>query len=287
MTRRRSAKDSRVRARADAVSFPGSTRFARPELTRFAPSLRSLALALVVLLAGLGAYGLARVTPVFAVRTITVEGASSGVAAEVRTALASMGGESLLAIQLDAVEARAEAVPTVAAVSVDRAFPHTLALAVVPELPAAVVRQGADSWLVSRRARIVERLERGARPTLPRIWVTRRTEISLGDMLGGEPAQAVRAVASLRGIRLPEPVVSATANGDGVTMQLRSGRELRLGTASDARLKLLVAARVLPALGPEQVYLDVAVADRPVAGTTLDSQVEVEVKPWTPAPGSG
>ena len=41
-------------------------------------------------------------------------------------------------------------------------------------------------------------------------------------------------------------------------------------------MKLAVAARVLPLLPPGSAYLDVSVPDRPVAGSSLDSQVEVE-----------
>jgi hypothetical protein len=57
---------------------------------------------------------------------------------------------------------------------------------------------------------------------------------------------------------------------------LRSGLELRLGREHDVRLKLAVAARILPQLDTDSTYLDVAVPDRPVAGSEAQSQVQVE-----------
>jgi hypothetical protein len=55
---------------------------------------------------------------------------------------------------------------------------------------------------------------------------------------------------------------------------------VRLGDALDVPLKLAVAARVIPLLGAETAYLDVAVPERPVAGS-LNSQVEVDASPST------
>jgi hypothetical protein len=48
---------------------------------------------------------------------------------------------------------------------------------------------------------------------------------------------------------------------------LRSGIELRLGDASDLKLKLAIARRVLSRLAPagHGAYVDVSVPERPVA----------------------
>ena len=45
---------------------------------------------------------------------------------------------------------------------------------------------------------------------------------------------------------------------------------------SDRALKLELARRLLPRLVEGELYLDVSVPERPVAGATLESQVEVE-----------
>jgi len=70
-------------------------------------------------------------------------------------------------------------------------------------------------------------------------------------------------------------------------LRLRSGLEVRLGDASQLPLKLAVTAHVLPLLVAGTTYLDVAVPDRPVAGQTLESQVEVKAQSSTTASGSG
>ena len=87
-------------------------------------------------------------------------------------------------------------------------------------------------------------------------------------------------MAPLAGSRFPGRVTSVTATADALTLRLRSGLELRLGDPLDVALKLAVAARVIPLLDPGTAYLDVAVPERPVAGT-LNSQVEVEASPST------
>ena len=140
------ARRSRPRARAASavVPFPRSAAGGRLELAP-ARSLRPLALTgLLILLTGIGLYAAARGTSAFAVGELAVEGASAEVAADVRTALAPALGESLLGLDLDHLERRAEALPMVASVSFDRAFPHTLRIVVVPEVPVAVLRQGSS-----------------------------------------------------------------------------------------------------------------------------------------------
>jgi cell division septal protein FtsQ len=210
------------------------------------------------------------------VRTIAVEGAPPGVAAEVQKGLSPALGESLLGLDLADLERRAERVPMVAAASFDRAFPHTLRIAIVPEVPVAVLRQGSSSWLVADGGRVVAELGRGAHPGLPRIWLKRDVEIRLGEAVGGMQLRAVAAVAPLVTKPLPLPVASAVATSGDLKLVLRNGLELRLGDNRDLPVKLEVARRVIPELGGAGGYLDVSVPDRPVAGDSLNSQVEVE-----------
>ena len=123
------------------------------DLLRFAPSGRSFAIgAVLVLLAG-GLYALARETSMFAVRSVEVVGASPALAAEVSAELRSFDGRSLVSLNGGVVEQRIDGLPAVRSSVVDRAFPHTLRIRVLPELPVAVLRRGAESWLVSARGR--------------------------------------------------------------------------------------------------------------------------------------
>jgi cell division protein FtsQ len=189
-------------------------------------------------------------------------------------------------VDLAEVELRAEQVPTVASVSLDRAFPHTLAVAVVPEVPVAVLRQGSSSWLAAAGGRVLAELGTGGRPRLPRVWLKRDVEVRVGDRLRDSPLRAVAAVAPLVERPLPAAVASVVATRGELTLELRTGLELRLGDGTDLAVKLEVARRVLPQLGGLAGYLDVSVPERPVAGETLESQVEVEPVSSTSAAGS-
>ena len=173
-----------------------------------------------------------------------------------------------------------EAIPTVESARFDRAFPHTLRVVVVPERGVAIVRQGADSYLVAESGRVMGTADRHDRPALARIWVDRSVKLVVGDPTTGDLRTAVAAVAPLVGSHFPGRVSSVTATSDALTLRLRSGLEIRLGDALDVPLKLAVAARVIPLLDADTAYLDVAVPERPVAGS-LNSQVEVDASPST------
>jgi cell division protein FtsQ len=225
----------------------------------------------------------ARETSLFGVRTIEVTGANGIVERQVKHALAGREGKSLVGLDLGAARIDVAALPTVAAVEFDRAYPHTLRVTVVPERPVAVVRQGADALVVSERGRVIAHVERTAQPKLARIWVSKEVRLDPGGLVEGDLKTAVRAVAPLAGVDFPSRVVSV-ATTDGLTLRLRSGLELRLGDTTNVDLKLAVAGRVLHLLPAGAGYLDVSVPDRPVAGAaTLDSQVEVETMPSTGA----
>jgi cell division protein FtsQ len=270
-------RGSRPRARAASVGVPLPRRISgeRLDLVRLVPSGRSLAIACLVVVGALVAWYGARETGVFAVRTIAVAGAPGPVGAQVRRALTDARGTSLLKLSLDEARQKVEAIPTVHSASFDRAYPHTLRVVVVPERPVAVVRQGADSYLVAESGRIMAAVERRERPALARIWVDRTVVLQLGATADGDLATAIAAVAPIAGAGFPGRVTSVTTTTAELTLRLRSGLEVRLGDAADARLKLAVAARVIPLLEPGTVYLDVAVPERPVSGS-LNSQVEAE-----------
>ncbi|MFN2466892.1 MAG: cell division protein FtsQ/DivIB [Gaiellaceae bacterium] len=237
----------------------------RFELRRLAPSARSLLVAFALVLLGAGGYLAARETAVFAVREIEVRGAPPGVAAEVRAALEPLVGQSLLKIQRDDVQRRLGQLSIVAAASHDRAFPHTLRIFVRAEAPLAVLRRGAEAWLVSVGGRVVRPMPQPRLSSLPRIWLARGTSVTVGTALADEDAgRALRALAPIRGLPLFRRVRDVRADGE-LTLVLRSGFEVRLGNARNAPLKVAVAREILPQLTPPG-YLDVSVPERPVAG---------------------
>jgi cell division protein FtsQ len=230
------------------------------------PSARSVVLGLVIAAGCALAYVGARETSVFAVREIVVTGVPPRAAADVRRALLPLEGESLVGLRADDVERLAEELPQVESVSHDRAFPHTLHVVVEPEQPLAVLRTGSDSWLVSRTARVISRLPRGARPALPRIWKPASADVLVGATLAtGDGADELDALAPVRSTGMGGRVATVKIEDGQITYVLRGGLEVRAGGAVDLPLKLTIARRILAQM-PVSGYLDVSVPERPVGG---------------------
>ena len=287
---------SPARAVSVVVPFPRTRIATGLDVDRLLPSGRSLLTAFALVAIAVACYFVARDTSVFAVTSIEVRGAPPRVSLQVRRALHDDLGTSLLRLNMGDVQRRVETVPTVAGASFDRAFPHTLRITVTPEHPVAVVRQGASSWLVSARGRVMASLEHGARRRLPRIWVAKdAASLHVGGDVPSVLDGVLAAVSPLGSVRFPNRVASARATGGELTLLLRSGIEVRLGAATDVPLKLAVAAKVLPLVSSDTRYVDVSVPERPVAGTvdraeatsstssdsTLKSQLEVDSLPST------
>ncbi|MGH3054825.1 MAG: cell division protein FtsQ/DivIB, partial [Gaiellaceae bacterium] len=264
------ARLSRSIARVETLA--PTWRPSRPELHprawlgRIVPTRRSLALGLGVLAVALGGYLIARETPMFAIDQVEVHGGSPLVAGQVRQTLSSLVGTPLVGLDGSAVLRKVDALPTVVSASYDRAFPHTLRITVVPERPAAVLRSGPGSWLVSTRGRVIERLSSQSLPRVPRIWVSTRTPVRIGAELTAAGAAAAASAVGLAG-RFTARVASASYANGTVVFRLRSGLELVLGGGGDIRLKVAVAARLLAKLPPGSTFLDVSIPGRPVSGT--------------------
>jgi cell division septal protein FtsQ len=243
----------------------------RPRIGQLVPSARSVAVSLVLALVTLLLYLAARETRLFAVRTIEVKGVRGPMARNVMRALRPLEGRSLLKVNGEDVTRLATALPYVAAVGYDRAFPNTLRVRVATERPLAVVRLGVEAWLVSRRGRVMARISQRTHRLLPRIWLQQSVDVSLGATLAqGGGAEEIALLEPLRNARLGRRVSSVrTTNGQAAYI-LPGGLELRVGDTSNLPLKLAIARRIL-AQTPLAGYLDLSVPERPVVGS--DSQV--------------
>jgi cell division protein FtsQ len=241
----------------------------QPVVYRLAPSGRSLIVGAAVAVAGVLAYVVARETPMFAVRTVVVQGAPPAVAQEASAALARFDGTNLLALNGAAVIRVLEDLPAIRSASYDRSFPHELRVRVVPEAPVAVIRRGPGAWLASSRGRIIRAVARTRFRHLPRVWLPASAPIDLGAFLDGDAAAAARALRTFVATRFAQRVIWARVRSGQLTLGLRSGLELRFGSTADLALKIAVARGVLPTLGGATgvgSYLDVSVPERPVAG---------------------
>ena len=257
------ARLARSIARVEAATPPSL--HPRAWLSRFAPTRRSLAIGIGVLAFALGGYLIARETSMFAINQIEVHGGSRQVKRQVDGALASLVGRPLVGLDGSAVLQKVDALPTVVSASYDRDFPHTLRIFVVAERPAAVLRRGANSWLVSMRGRVMERLPATAVSKLPRIWISTHTPVQTGAQVTTAGAATAAQAAGIVG-RFGARVDSISYTGGSLVFHLRSGVELLLGNPGDVKLKVAVAERVLAILPSGSTYLDVSIPGRPVSG---------------------
>lgn len=185
---------------------------------------------------------------------------------QVRQELESILGKPLVGLDGSGVVERVEALPTVVSATYDRAFPHTLRVTIVPERPAAVLRSGLKSWLVSIRGRVMERLQASsADASLPRVWIAGNTAVHVGAVLAVAEARAAVRAAGLAGALAPR-ITTASYTDGALVFHLRSGLQILLGTADDVKLKVAVAVRALPLLPSGSTFLDVSVPGRAVSG---------------------
>jgi cell division protein FtsQ len=273
----------RTRAASDVVPLPRPAPGDRLDLARLVPSGRSLLVGFVLVAGVLCAYWGARASSVFAVERVEVRGAPPDIAREVKRATKAVLGTSLLAVDEGDVEGAVRSLPSVAAASVDRSFPHTLVVRVAPVYAVAVARRRDHAWLLSGSNRAIRTIDPRAEPGLPRLWLPRKVVVEAGRPLPAEYEPATRTLAALRDVRLPARVKAVRVSNGELVVVLRSGLEVLLGQPRDVLVKLAVAARVVPLLDGNTVYLDVSVPDRPVASAYLNSQVEVETSSPSPA----
>jgi cell division septal protein FtsQ len=249
------------------LAFPDVGRVRSLTLMRVLPSGRVLLLGFALLGAGVLAYFGARETSLFALRSVQISGAPPRVAAHVEQALGPLRGRSLLSIDQGEVERRLAGLSDVAGVSIDRSFPHTLRVFVTPAHSIAMLRRGPLAWIVSSDGRVVRPAGLFAAPRLPRIWVPRSVSVDVGMTLtDSDAARALRALAIARAARFATRIKAVRASDRELTFVLSRGPELRFGDATSLRLKLAVAARMLPRVLATSGYVDLAVPDRPIAG---------------------
>jgi cell division septal protein FtsQ len=98
----------------------------------------NLAVAAVLIYSGWQAVLHVTTTPGLALTNVEVEGVARTSPEAIRALLAPFGGRNLLALDLDDVAARAAADPWVREAAVKRILPHTLRIAVVERVPAAL-----------------------------------------------------------------------------------------------------------------------------------------------------
>ena len=163
-----------------------------------------------------------------------------------------------------------ERLPDVSLISYDRAFPHTARIVVSAERPVAVLRHGADAWLVTERGECSgARTTRTAGRCLGSGWPTRpcpATASCSTDEAALDPALVLGRVlaADERPLR-PGRSSCATWRGSWCSF---CARDRSSGSAPERTISAAARGRpgVLRIVEGEAHYVDVSVPERPVAG---------------------
>ncbi len=240
----------------------------------------AILLAVVSVIAVVAGYKLLAMSSAFAVTRVEVKGAQPSLSRDIHAAVESVaGGRNLLQVDQSAIVSRLQGMPYVRSVSIDRAFPHTLAVRVVVEHPAVLVMVGKTGYLVSDDGRVLEQTT--ATPArLPQVTLGDSTNLIIGRDSGDDGVRAALAVltATPPGFRQAVGRITRLIPGDGtITAVVGDHIRLRLGDTSQLALKLEVVRRVMRrvqgAQRKELGYIDVTAPNRPAYGmrSTLTS----------------
>jgi len=202
-------------------------------------------------------------SPLLDVERIRVTGTQQATATEVRRAAGVDRGAAILFVDTGAVTHDVERVPWIDKARVERNLGGELAIHVTERRPAAWIRRAPDRVaIVDVRGRVLaDAVEAPAE--LPEI-IGLRTVPSAGRKV--DPTAVPRVLEQLPpelGLRTAGVVVE----GDAVTLGVRDGPEVRLGSLQRVAAKGRAALAVLASTagGPPR-YIDVRVPSAPVTG---------------------
>ena len=239
----------------------GDMRGRLPGVSRLA--LVPLALLAVVCVGALCVFGyrLIGASGAFDVERVTVTGAGPATPSVAHAATAQTDGRSMLDIDPAALAARLTALPRVQSATVDRAFPNTLVIHVVPERPVAIAPTGDGRVVLSATGRVMGGVTRGSFG-LPMLAAAPSDIPGTGGVVvsAGVRQELQLAAAPQHGLRFQQ----IGYGQDGLTGRTASGLAVRFGDSEDVGLKLKVARSVLRRADGGVQYVDVSVPAAPV-----------------------
>lgn len=193
---------------------------------------------------------------------IRVTGAQQAAPAEVQRA-AGVRGDPILFVDTGAVEHRVERVAWVDEARVHRSLGGEVDIHVTERRPAAWVRRAPDRVaLVDVHGRVLADAPVPP-PGLPEITGLRAVPRAGRDIAPNAAARVLEKLPRALGLR----TTRVTVDGDAVTLGLKDGPEVRLGSPRDVATKARAALAVLAATeGAPPRYIDVRVPAAPVAG---------------------
>ena len=234
----------------------------RGEIRRFTQRSRRRRIAWIVgavvtLLVVGGSVG-AAYSPLFAVQTITVEGASAIKPADVQQALAGQLGRPLALVDSSAVKAALVRFPLIETYRLEAHPPHDLVVRLVERTPVGVIQQSDGRFTVVDAAGVVLSTSE-----------TQPSGYALIEVAGGTDTAAFAAAGTaLRTLpaELRAQVGSVTASTpDDIVLTLTSGTTVTWGSADQSAEKTLVLQRLMGA-NPGATSFDVSSPGVGIAG---------------------
>ncbi|SSC21698.1 cell division protein FtsQ, partial [Klenkia terrae] len=219
----------------------GVTRI-RPRRPPLGPRRRRLLIAgtVAVLVAVLAWVVLA--SPLLAVRTVQVDGATTLSADEVREAAGVAPGTPLVRVDTEAAAARVAALPQVADAEVTRGWPDRVVVTLRERVPVAVVSTAGTRSLVDAGGTLFDTITGDAPAGV--------VPLQVADPGPDDRATraALAAIVSLPAAVLPQVTEVVATGADDVTLTLTDGTSVLWGSAADAARKGQVLAAVLDQL---------------------------------------
>jgi cell division protein FtsQ len=193
---------------------------------------------------------------------IRVTGAQQAAPAEIQRA-AGVRGAPILFVDTGAVEHRVERVAWVDKARVERSLGGEVDIHVTERRPAAWVRRAPDRVaMVDVHGRVLADAP-APPPGLPEITGLRAVPRAGRDIAPNAAARVLEKLPPALGLR----TTRITVDGDAVTLGVKDGPEVRLGSPRDVAAKARAALAVLAATaGAPPRYIDVRVPAAPVAG---------------------
>jgi cell division protein FtsQ len=246
------AIDPRIRARRIGVLRDAGRRRLR----------RVIDVGVVLLVAA--AFAIALRSPLLAVRTVRVTGASHVSASEVAQQSGIRTGEQLVDVDLAGAGRRIEALPWVATVTLTRSMGGTVGIRVTERAPAAVVGDGAGAVVVDATGRVLARVSDVPTIASGLIRVAGLPSgLAPGDEVPGSPGDAL-ALAGRLAAAVPG-AISQVSVGPELLATLAQGGQVRFGDTTDLAAKLRSLQTVLDEVDLTCLgVLDVRVPANPV-----------------------
>ncbi|MEI6626629.1 MAG: FtsQ-type POTRA domain-containing protein, partial [Thermoleophilia bacterium] len=209
----------------------------------------------LLIVGGIGLVGFRGIeaTGAFSVDRVQVNGAGSIDGTVRKTAFATVGETSKLSVNPAAVAVAIASLPRVKAAYVDRAFPNTLTIKVVPERAVAIAPTGSGRVVLAASGRVLGPVTGGSMG-LP---VVAAAPSDLPGPGGTVSAPGVIAELALASARSKSLHFAAIGYGhDGLVGRTTQWAEIRVGDGDQLGVKLKVARSVLRRAGQDVQYVD-------------------------------